>query len=339
MVKSKSAYVIKKKYVLDISPTNDDESKEASKKRVEFDSSALKMPREPISVPNFSVLTLPTPVLTPVEAAKLVYLDSEDENELLENDGKISESTNANNKANTEKNVIYENFKPLKRGESYSSHLGYADNPLYQQMINSLEEKSAENVSSTSDYASIETVNRLSSTSSYSVKTGTPQDENQKNKERDKTGPFGFCNPNYMGVEIKTLISDNDRKTAAKLLGSEDVRHSDEEDVLELQTFNGIINKNTKVYYKHSSRVNRPPRSLAIDTNPVQSRPSVDSKFRALSASRVERHNKVELKTETAMGTGLDPQVPLYVYVFGGKEQGQVTVFQRPLSIWKLKLF
>lgn len=340
MVKSKSAYVIKKKYVLDISPSNDDESKETSKKRVEFDSSALKMPREPISVPNFSVLTLPTPILTPVEAAKLVYLDSEDENELLDKESRTTEKTNANNKTNNERNVIYENFKPLKRGESYCSHLGYADNPLYQQMINSLEEKSAENVSSTSDYASIETVNRLSSTSSYSVKTGTPQEENQKNKERDKTGPFGFCNPNYMGVDIKALSHENSvRKTAAKLLGSDDTRHSDEEDVLELQTFNGIISKNTKVYYKHSSRVNRPPKSLAIDMNPVQLRPGVDSKFRALSASRIERNNKVELKTETAVGSGSDPQVPLYVYVFGGKEQGQVTVFQRPISIWKLKLF
>ncbi|XP_018563642.1 uncharacterized protein LOC108905316 isoform X2 [Anoplophora glabripennis] len=339
MVKSKSAYMIKKKYVLDISPTQDDESKGTTKKRVEFDSSALKMPREPISVPNFSVLTLPTPVLTPVEAAKLVYLDSEDENELLENETKTLDKTETKNKANNEKNAIYENFQTLKRGESYSSHLGYADNPLYQQMIHSLEENSAENVSSTSDYASIETVNRLSSTSSYSVKTGTPQDENQKNRERDKTGPFGFCNPNYMGVDIKAILTENsDRKTAVKLLASDDVRNSDEEDVLELQTFNGIISKNTKVYYRHSSRVNRPPRSLAIDKNPVQSRPSVDSKFRALSASRIER-NKIELKTETAVGPGLESQVPLYVYIFGGKEQGQVTVFQRPISIWKLKLF
>ncbi|KAJ8933975.1 hypothetical protein NQ314_013666 [Rhamnusium bicolor] len=318
MIKSKSAYVIKKKYHMDISPTLDEESKETSKKRVEFDSTALKLTREPISVPNFTILSLPTPVLTPVEATKLVYLDK-------------------NVKEHNEKN-IYENFNPVKRGESYSSHLGYADNPLYQQMIISLQENSEENVSSTSDYASIETVNRLSSASSYSVKTGTPQEENQKNKERDKTGPFGFCNPNYMGPDIKALLNENvDRKNVVKLLANEEIKNSDEEDVLELQTFNGIISKNTKVLYRHSSRVNRPPKSLAIDKN--QSRPSVD-KFRALSASRVERTVRIEqVKPDTVKGPRLEPPVPLYVYVIGGKEQGQVTVFQRPISIWKLKLF
>lgn len=78
MVKSKSAYVIKKKYH-DTSPSSDEEVKETTrKKRVEFDSTVKKIPREPISVPNFSVLTLPTPVLTPVEASKLVYLTDEE---------------------------------------------------------------------------------------------------------------------------------------------------------------------------------------------------------------------------------------------------------------------
>ncbi|XP_053609629.1 uncharacterized protein LOC128674770 isoform X1 [Plodia interpunctella] len=37
--------------------------------------------REPISVPNFADMVLPTPVLSPIEAAKLVYLDSEEEEE------------------------------------------------------------------------------------------------------------------------------------------------------------------------------------------------------------------------------------------------------------------
>lgn len=73
----------------------------------------------------------------------------------------------------------YESLCPMKRGDSYSSHLAYADNPLYQEVI---AEKSQENVSSTSDYCSIETVNRLSSASNYSVKTNTPQDEATKMK-------------------------------------------------------------------------------------------------------------------------------------------------------------
>ncbi|KAJ8938881.1 hypothetical protein NQ318_016085, partial [Aromia moschata] len=332
MVKSKSAYVIKKKYHLDISPTLDEQSKESNKKRVEFDSAALKMPREPISVPNFSILTLPTPVLTPVEATKLVYLDSEDENDLL-NRGPEKPAVNIIENSEAK---IYENFKPVKRGESYSSHLGYADNPLYQQMINSLQENSKESVSSTSDYASIETVNRLSSASSYSVKTATPQDENEKNKEKDKAGPFGFCNPNYMGPDLKSLLNESiDKKNAVRFLSHEDaVRNSDEEDMLELQTFNGIISKNTKVVYRHSSRMSAPSKSLAVEK--VENHPRVTvERLRALSAGRAER--RIE-KVDNA-GLGIDPYVPVYVYVIGGKEQGQVTVFQRPISIWKLKLF
>lgn len=78
MVKSKSAYVIKKKYA-DSSTSSDEEVKETTrKKRVEFDSIVKKIPRDPISVPNFSVLNLTTPVLTPVEASKLVYLTDEE---------------------------------------------------------------------------------------------------------------------------------------------------------------------------------------------------------------------------------------------------------------------
>ena len=37
----------------------------------------IGMTREPISVPNFRALALPTPVLTPVEAARLVFIDPE----------------------------------------------------------------------------------------------------------------------------------------------------------------------------------------------------------------------------------------------------------------------
>jgi hypothetical protein len=37
------------------------------------------MTREPISVPNFRTLALPTPVLTPVEAARLVFVDPDED--------------------------------------------------------------------------------------------------------------------------------------------------------------------------------------------------------------------------------------------------------------------
>ncbi|RZC42924.1 uncharacterized protein BDFB_005577 [Asbolus verrucosus] len=327
MVKSKSAYVIKKKY-----QTESDEQKELAKKRVEFDCGSKKMPREPISVPNFSVLTLPTPVLTPVEAAKLVYLDTDDENDLI-NDVHPPDNVTIV-KAND--SIVYENFNPVKRGESYSSHLGYADNPLYQHMMklhcSDLPEQ--ENVSSTSDYASIETMNRLSSASNYSVKTNTPQEENHKNRERD--GPFGFCNPNYMGPDIKALLNSGEKKNIAKLLTSQNSKlHNSEEDLLELQDYNGIITKNTKVYYRNSTR-DRPPKFLALENN-VQ-RPK-ESKHRALSAGRVERNRIEKPNPEQDFNRILDPFVPLHIYIIGGKEQGQVTVFQRPISIWKLKLF
>lgn len=36
------------------------------------------MTRDPISVPNFRALTLPTPILTPVEAARLVFVDPDE---------------------------------------------------------------------------------------------------------------------------------------------------------------------------------------------------------------------------------------------------------------------
>ncbi|XP_044272182.1 uncharacterized protein LOC123016052 [Tribolium madens] len=274
MVKSKSAYVIKKK--------------------VQVETETIT--REPISVPNFSVLTLPTPVLTPVEAAKLVYLDTDDENEIL------------NEKCEFDKPVL----EPPKRGESYSSHLGYADNPLYQHMMK-LSEK--ENISSTSDYASIETMNRLSSASNYSVKTNTAVEEP---RNLDKDGPFGFCNPNYLGPDIKALLDPSEKKQISKLLTHPESKDS-EENLLELQEY-----KTAKVYFRASTRV------------PSDSQRTKEAKRRAHSAGRAESH-KID-KNEADFDRIID-FVPLYVYVIGGKEHGQVTIFRRPISMWKLNLF
>lgn len=39
------------------------------------------MTRDPISVPNFRALTLPTPVLTPVEASRLVFVDPDEDSD------------------------------------------------------------------------------------------------------------------------------------------------------------------------------------------------------------------------------------------------------------------
>ncbi|KAH1017469.1 hypothetical protein HUJ05_008107 [Dendroctonus ponderosae] len=329
MVKSKSAYVIKKKYA-DSSTSSDEEVKETTrKKRVEFDSIVKKIPRDPISVPNFSVLNLTTPVLTPVEASKLVYLtDEETDIELkVANHHSITEVQPAEEFDDCE-NI---QLQPLKRGDSYSSHLGYADNPLYHETI---KEKSQENVSSTSDYCSIETVNRLSSASSYSVKTNTPQEETLKTKDNIKDGMFGFCNPNYLSSTVKSLLTNEEKISVSKMLERNQPEQQDSEgEVLELSSFNGPLDRNTKVVYRHSCRSIRPwnlPLNKNLKGNSCEGR--------AQSASRAER-KQVEIKPAMKEIERVDPFLPLYVYVVGGKEQGHVTVFQRPISIWRLKLF
>ncbi|XP_065174328.1 uncharacterized protein [Atheta coriaria] len=329
MVKSKSAYVIKKKYG-DISPDGKDVP---PKRRVEFDTTTKSMPREPISVPNFSLLTLPTPVLTPVEATRLVFLDNEDDaldnyhydNEFVTSNYDIETITHVQPAESPDADKdIFTTGGTLKRNESYSSHLAYADNPLYQHMVNS--KTYEENISSTSDYCSIETVNRLSSASNYSVKTNTPQDEGKKQShhpnERNQNLGFGFCNPNYFGPEAKNSGGKENRKE----------KTDDESEMLELQNFNGSITRNTRVFFRNSVRNKRPPKSLPLNNGKLK------EKNRAQSASRVERtQNKVGVKKID--NTAVEPFVPLYVFIIGGKEHGQVTVFQRPLSIWKLKLF
>lgn len=340
MVKSKSAYAIKKKY-----PSDETNATNPPRRRVEFDISHSKpsLPREPISVPNFSLLTLPTPVLTPVEATRLVFLDTEEDNYHYDN-----EFVTTNYEIETMRHMepedespvketggILEEMSCIKRNDSYSSHLAYADNPLYQHMINSNSKYSGikdttydENcISSTSDYCSIETVNRLSSASNYSVKTNTPQEE--RNNRGNKENTFGFSNPNYIGPELKNNKQSNMKHC----------KNGHDEEEVELQTLNGTITKNTKVFFRNSIRSsNRPPKSLDLED-----RVKVKDGFkqsRALSASRAERNSTKNRKVESeSCPSSLEPFVPLYVFIVGGKEQGQVTVFQRPLSIWKLKLF
>lgn len=45
------------------------------------DPSNFGMSRDPISVPNFRALTLPTPVWTPVEASRLVFVDPDEDSD------------------------------------------------------------------------------------------------------------------------------------------------------------------------------------------------------------------------------------------------------------------
>lgn len=73
MVKSRSANTLARRR---------QKTSEGTSKTVDASSSnnttSSGMTRDPISVPNFRALTLPTPVLTPVEAARLVFVDPDE---------------------------------------------------------------------------------------------------------------------------------------------------------------------------------------------------------------------------------------------------------------------
>lgn len=67
---------------------------------------------------------------------------------------------------------------------------------------------------------------------------------------------------------------------------------------------------------------------------PPKSLPLGSPSRRALSASRAERQRAKMATTEV----NTPAPAPLYVFLVGGKEKGQMTVFARPVSLWKLQL-
>ncbi|CAA9999004.1 unnamed protein product [Nesidiocoris tenuis] len=231
--------------------------------------------RDPISVPNFASLASST--LTPVEVTKLVYLDDEE--------APIKPSK-------PDFSSIHQQFQPkMKRGITKSASVRFGKNMV-----------TPEESDQTSDYASIETMNKISSF-------------NDKNK-KDKEGPYSFSNPNYMGPDIKDILRE---KECVQIL------NSPPDSVLEDKL--GRSTSTTEMIELKPI----PPKSLALAStrhhyNDDHDDPSTSSSFRdkkgrALSASRAE-------KDVTAF----------CVFVVGGKERGQVTVFKRPLSMWKLQL-
>lgn len=409
MVKSQSAHVINKRRVTTnalVSPVIPEVGSFQPKPYINRHQASInewrrkEMTREPISVPNFSDLTLPTPVLTPVEAARLVFLDSEEEegynNDVFDppaDDHDIVQVLPAPTPCDFA--IIHKTFQTNVRDDSYNSHLGSCatDNHIYEnlpkqctiipkstsvrfQNYPDLEEASDEN--STSDYASIEAVNKISSNSTYSMSTRhsfTPQDENDlgmqvfKSNMKHSDTAFGFCNPNYMGPDIQTILSNNAKQTLyqdssvntntqiAKILNTPDSGITDSrsdsrqlflmEDMVEMTEFSNSstsTKKESKTISHASGESRLPPRSLTIESpcSPYQSK-DLAYKPRAKSSSRAERQrNKSAPVDEEAHDMSCftsDIVIPLYVYVIGGKEQGQVAVFKRPLSVWKYKLF
>ncbi|KAG6456479.1 uncharacterized protein LOC115447530 isoform X2 [Manduca sexta] len=135
--KSHSAYVIDKRQ-----PADGDESPREGDVP-EFRS---EISREPISVPDFADMILPTPVLSPVEATKLVYLDSEDEEEVKrESERKKRDVT-------------------IKMSETTTVVIPKSASVKFTNTVITDDE----NELSTSDYASAEKVNRLSGTLGFS---------------------------------------------------------------------------------------------------------------------------------------------------------------------------
>ncbi|KPJ15432.1 hypothetical protein RR48_09361 [Papilio machaon] len=110
------------------------------------DSRRADLAREPISVPDFADMILPTPVLSPVEAAKLVYLDSEDEEDI---------------KRDTSRNGHAEEAKTPK-----TKVISIPKSASVRFIKGATGASEDEADLSTSDYASAEKVNRISGPSS-----------------------------------------------------------------------------------------------------------------------------------------------------------------------------
>ena len=415
------------------------------------DNKCGSLPRDPISVPNFGAISsLPTPVLTPVEVTRLVFVDMDDDNDIEDvfssqdphsNEGRIVQVQPLPPSAGNLRDfsVIHQQFQPRlgdsakRRSDSYSSHLlaaGDTSTPaaVYQnvgkaggipksasvrfrggQLVTELEETSDETVS-TSDYASIETVNRIASASNYSVCNKPSPIDNQfvpyqqneecgvgkcggKSNGNVKTPStevqFGFCNPNYMGPDIETILATAGQRkswhvttptsnengstapsnkqhfqTYARLLNSppdsvlEDAsgrsisRQFYQDELMELQSLDSSCSQPPSLATTPGCpTANRsictgraPPQFLALRSPYSTNAMGVEKrkKSRASSATRAEKHvfghSQDHDDEEDVSYFGTEPSVPLYMFVLGGKEHGQVTVFKRPVSVWKLQL-
>ncbi|XP_026739109.1 uncharacterized protein LOC113501976 [Trichoplusia ni] len=154
--KSHSAYVIDKRQ-----PADGDESPREG----DVPEYRSEMSREPISVPDFADMILPTPVLSPIEATKLVYLDSEEEEDM-------KREINSMKKKDGISSVKMEGKVTVVTIPKSASVRFTKDTIITDEEDTEL---------STSDYASAERVNRLSGNS------------------------LGFSNPHYLGPDVRNL--------------------------------------------------------------------------------------------------------------------------------------
>ncbi|XP_031832399.2 uncharacterized protein LOC116426902 isoform X1 [Nomia melanderi] len=296
------------------------------------------MTRDPISVPNFRALTLPTPVLTPVEAARLVFIDP-DENS--DNEERKEPPTSRLIEVQEERRdfaAVHQACQPI-RGDSYSSHLYEAalqtpKTPTTSKIPTSASVRFAdleEGEESTSDYASIEARSPGDPLADDDWPSGRKCKQYRPivTTSTIREGQFGFCNPNYLGLDESRGQHQQQQQSQdgkyAKLLNSPpDSVLEDEAGRSSSQTFAELLE------LQELKRVPRaPPKSLPLGS------PS----RRAVSASRAERQRaKVAAADINDTETPSYGPAPLYVFLVGGKEKGQVTVFARPVSLWKLQL-
>ncbi|XP_066593440.1 uncharacterized protein [Prorops nasuta] len=290
------------------------------------------MTRDPISVPNFRALTLPTPVLTPVEAARLVFVDPDENSDNEENREPPTSRLIEVQEERTDFASIHQACQPT-RGESYSSHLYEAalqtpKTPTTTKIPTSASVRFAdleEGEESTSDYASIEARSPGDPLAEEDWPSGrkfkSHRQQTLVTSSTIREGQFGFCNPNYLGMEDK----NREESKYAKLLNSPpDSVLEDEPGRSASTTFAELLE------LQEIRRIPRaPPKSLNLNS------PS----RRAVSASRAERQRaKVAAVDGNDSNTPSYGPAPLYVFLVGGKEKGQVTVFARPVSLWKLQL-
>ena len=140
-----------------------------------------------------------------------------------------------------------------------------------------------------------------------------------------KDNQLSFSNPNYLGLEapiIPTTPHEQDVRYAKMLNSPPDSLLEDEPGRSSSQTFSELLE-----LQELSSKPRAPPKSLPLGS------PS----RRAVSASRAERQ-RAKLAASERIERNTPSPAPLYVFLIGGKEKGQVTVFARPVSLWKLQL-
>eukprot|EP00095_Tigriopus_kingsejongensis_P007116 maker-scaffold303_size215788-snap-gene-1.11 protein:Tk07116 transcript:maker-scaffold303_size215788-snap-gene-1.11-mRNA-1 annotation:"ras guanine nucleotide exchange factor f" len=204
---------------------------------------------------------------------------------------------------------------------------------------------SSDEFSSLSGYESIEAVNR-----------------------EDCESRMSFANPHYLGPDVQSIIDrkravqsnsllrDESHQSFAQALNSPaDSLYSDyqdfnarlNQDLVELNQFpsyqsgqgGSMVSNPAKVVSTFSRREPKTPANVSAVSTPCGTIPQPVKKPARPISTEIPRVNKISpMKTnphEPEMG---ENQLMLLMYILGGREVGQVTVFKRPISVWKLDL-